>query len=100
MKKQNICGLLVILYIFLIFFLTFQGQKETEALSDGVNNLVILIDVNSGTNPSTTSFKAFDGSVQQAMMYRSDSNADPINITFDASYIGTYDGYTCLHKLI
>lgn len=61
---------------------------------DGVNNLVILIDDNSGTNPSITSFKAFDGSAQQAMMYRSDSNADPINITFDASYIGTYDGYT------
>lgn len=61
---------------------------------DGVNNLVILIDDNTGTSPSTTTFKAFDGTAKQSMMYRSDTNADPLSLNFEATYIGTYDNYT------
>ena len=39
-KKRVFWGLLTFLYIVLIFMLTFQGKKETEALSLGAENIV------------------------------------------------------------
>ena len=40
MKNRIIYAVISVLYIILIFFLTFQGENETEALSDGVNSYV------------------------------------------------------------
>lgn len=62
---------------------------------DGLSNLVILIDDNTGTNPTVTKFKAFEGTAQQAMVYQTDENASPFSLEgFSATFIGTYDSYT------
>ena len=40
LKKRIVFGILAFIYVLIIFFLTCQGMKETEALSDGVNSIV------------------------------------------------------------
>ncbi len=39
-RKRILYGIFIVAYIVLIFFLTFQGEKDTVALSDGVNRYV------------------------------------------------------------
>lgn len=48
-KKRIIFGIAVILYIILIFYLTFQGPKETVALSDGAVSVVSNVGIQVGS---------------------------------------------------
>jgi hypothetical protein len=59
---------------------------DSDFIYDGLNNIAIIVDDNSGEYPSTQSFRVFNAANQAIYVYSDNTNYDPTN---PGSYSGT-----------